>query len=154
MLLKATTYLSREDWRLKIAGLGPDAYVAELKRQFQDPRIEWLGFTENRSFYASIDVTVVPSLWGDPLPYVVIESFAAGKAVICAESGGLPELSLLGKRVKTYPGMDVQALVEALEQALANKEVWRSGGFKTVDSKVAFMEETVTRRYRALYQGS
>ena len=50
--------------------------------------------------------------------------------------------------------MDVQALVEALEQALANKEVWRSGGFKTVDSKVAFMEETVTRRYRALYQGS
>ena len=64
MLLTATTYLSREDWRLKIAGLGPDAYVAELKRQFQDPRIEWLGFTENRSFYASIDVTVVPSLWG------------------------------------------------------------------------------------------
>ena len=154
MLLKATTYLSREDWRLRIAGVGPDAYVAELKRQFQDPRIEWLGFTENRSFYASIDVTVVPSLWGDPLPYVVIESFAAGKAVICAESGGLPELSLLGKRVKTYPGMDVQALVEALEQALANKEVWRSGGFKTVDSKVLFMEETVTRRYRAVYQGS
>ena len=153
MLLKATTYLSRGDWRLRIAGKGQDAYVAELKRQFQDPRIEWLGFTESWSFYASIDVTVVPSLWRDPLPYVVIESFAAGKAVICAESGGLPELSLLGKRVKTYPGVDVQALVEALEQALSNKDVWRCGGLKTLDSRATFMEETVTRRYRDAYQG-
>jgi len=80
--------------------------------------------------------------------------------VVCGREGsylrgvrGLPELSLLGKRVKTYPGMDVQALVKALEGALSNKEAWRSGGFKTLDSRVSFMEETVTRRYRDAYQG-
>jgi glycosyltransferase involved in cell wall biosynthesis len=154
MLLKATALLSRADWRLRIAGAGSDAYVGELKRQFQDPRIEWLGFTDSRSFYASIDVTVASSLWGDPLPYVVIESFAAGKSVICADSGGLPELALLGKKVGTYPAMDVHALVKAMEDALSNKEQWRSGGFKTLESKSLFTAATVTGRYREVYQGS
>jgi glycosyltransferase involved in cell wall biosynthesis len=152
MLLEATRHLSRDDWRLRIAGTGPDEVVGDLKRRFQDPRIEWLGFTDSDAFYVSIDVTVVPSIWRDPLPYVVIESFAAGKAVICSSSGGLPELASLGKRVETYPATDLRALVEALEQALSDKDTWRAGGFKTPASRASFFEATVTGRYRDMYR--
>jgi glycosyltransferase involved in cell wall biosynthesis len=151
MLLEATRYLSRDDWRLRIAGTGTDEIVGDLKRRFPDPRIEWLGFTDSDAFYASIDVTVVPSIWRDPLPYVVIESFAAGKAVICSSSGGLPELASLGKRVQTYPATDLPALVEALEQALSDRDMWRTGGFKTPASRTSFFEATVTGRYRDMY---
>lgn len=150
-LLHATTYIKNPAWQLKIAGGGNDDYVAELRRKFSDPRIEWLGFMLSREFYSSVNVIVIPSVWQDPLPYVAIESFAAGKSVICAESGGLPELASLGKMVETYPAMDARALSETMEKAILNQSAWRDGGFANSEAKAAFSEDAVVNQYRAVY---
>jgi glycosyltransferase involved in cell wall biosynthesis len=39
-----------------------------------------------------MDLTVVPSLWEDPYPTVVLEAMANGRPVVAYANGGIPEL--------------------------------------------------------------
>jgi len=154
VVLEATQKLSRPNWRLRIAGVGLDAYVAALKKRFTDPRIEWLGFTSPQQFYASIDVTIVSSVWPEPLSRTVIETFASGKSAICAQSGGIPEVANLGRVVATYPAKDSQRLAKIMDQAMLNAEFWRSGGFRSANAGSLFDDKSITSSYRAIYQGT
>jgi glycosyltransferase involved in cell wall biosynthesis len=153
-LLKATRLLSNPDWKLRIAGSGSETYVAKLRRSFPDSRIEWLGFASADSFYPSVNVVIVPSVWQDPLPYVVLETYAYGKSLICAQSGGLPELASLGRRVAMYCSTNIESLAQTMDEALANKSEWRDGGFADGRSTQAFAEEVIVRHYRSVYAGS
>ena len=48
--------------------------------------------TNKESFYNNIDVLVVPSLWYENQPNVIIEAFNRGKVVICSNLGGMAEM--------------------------------------------------------------
>jgi glycosyltransferase involved in cell wall biosynthesis len=151
--LRATKLLKRPNWRLRIAGTGLDSYVARLKAKYNDPRIEWLGFTNSQKFYQSVDVVVLPSVWPEPLSRVAIEAFSNGCGLICAESGGMPEIARMGKVVGLYPAKDASALAEIMNEALTDTNRWRSGGWLDASAMKAFTEEAVTSRYRAVYRG-
>lgn len=151
IVLEATRYLSAQNWHLRIAGIGLEAYVESLKGEFSDPRIEWCGFMDSKVFYESINVSIIPSIWPDPLPYVVIEAISAGKSLICSQSGGIPEMAILGSVVEMFPPGDITALARIMNQALANDVVWRSGTFLDKKSANLFSENTVRAQYRAAY---
>jgi glycosyltransferase involved in cell wall biosynthesis len=153
VVLESTKYLSGSNWRLRIAGAGLDRYVNTLKQEFSDPRIEWLGFANAWEFYASIDVTIISSVWPEPLSRTVIETFAAGKSAICAQSGGIPEIASLGKVVDTYPAKDTHALAAIMDRAMLEVDLWRSGGFRDADAMNLFSDTSITTRYRGIYQG-
>jgi glycosyltransferase involved in cell wall biosynthesis len=153
VVLEATQRLSVPNWRLRIAGVGLDGYVDALKQRFTDPRIEWLGFTSPQQFYASIDVTIVSSVWPEPLSRAVIETFASGKSAICAQSGGIPEVANMGRVVATYPAKDSQLLAEIMDQAMRNVDTWRTGGFRNANAGALFDDKSITSSYRAVYQG-
>jgi glycosyltransferase involved in cell wall biosynthesis len=54
--------------------------------------IHFLGRVSNTAkIHQASDVTVVPSIWSDPFPRVVIESLAAGTPVVASSVGGIPE---------------------------------------------------------------
>jgi glycosyltransferase involved in cell wall biosynthesis len=78
--------------RLLVAGDGDPAYVDALRTRYASDRIEFLGRMKPASFYERIDVSVVPSIWHDPLPGVVFESMLFGVPVIGARRGGIPEM--------------------------------------------------------------
>ncbi|MBY0427680.1 MAG: glycosyltransferase family 4 protein, partial [Alphaproteobacteria bacterium] len=78
VLLKACRQLPKTGWRLRIAGSGRDAVVANLQKQYQDLPIEWLGFVDADALFSTIHVLVVPSIWPEPLSRTVIESAARG----------------------------------------------------------------------------
>ncbi len=149
--LEATRLLKRPNWRLRIAGSGLEAYVAELKQRFTDPRIEWLGFTSAQNFYSLIDVSLISSIWAEPLPRTLIESFAAGKSAICAKSGGIPEITQLGKVVETYPSGDTAVLAAIIDCALTNVDRWRGGGVVDVKGLDVFSEAAIVGAYRTIY---
>jgi glycosyltransferase involved in cell wall biosynthesis len=151
--LEATRLIRSPNWRLRIAGSGYRAYIDDLQRRFPDPRIEWLGFTAAREFYASIDISLIPSIWAEPLPRTLIESFAAGKSAICAASGGTPEIVPLGKVVELYSAQDPSALGAAIDRAFADQERWRSGGPAYPGALDIFSESAIATRYRAVYNG-
>lgn len=79
---------------LTIAGDGP---LRELVAQAAaaNPRISYLGRLEQpaleQMMRAALAV-IVPSLWEENCPMTVLEARVAGTPVICADSGGLPEL--------------------------------------------------------------
>lgn len=62
---------------------------------------------------------VVPSVWWDPYPTVVYEAFDAGRPVLAASSGGLPESVTDGVRGRLHPPGDAETLAQqALELAV------------------------------------
>ena len=89
-------------WTLIIAGAkrieesGPGSYedkiatvIAPLKE-----RAKMLGFipiSEMRDWQARAAIAACPSLWHDPMPKAVLESLAAGCALITTRRGGIPE---------------------------------------------------------------
>jgi glycosyltransferase involved in cell wall biosynthesis len=152
VVLEAVGCLSGSNWRLRIAGAGLDRYVNALKQKFSDPRIEWLGFADAREFYPSIDVTIISSVWPEPLSRTVIETFGACKSAICAQSGGIPEIARLGKVVETYPANNSRALATVMDRAMLDVDLWRGGGFRDADTLHLFSDTSIATRYRAIYQ--
>ncbi len=57
---------------------------------------------------------VVPSLWHENFPYVILQSFAMGKPVIGSNRGGIPELVAHGERGLVYEATGAVALADAL----------------------------------------
>ena len=51
-----------------------------------------LGRNGLRDLYCISDLVVVPSIWEDPCPTVVLEAMAMGRPVVAYSSGGIPEL--------------------------------------------------------------
>jgi glycosyltransferase involved in cell wall biosynthesis len=77
---------------LRVGGRGDAQFVAELNERHQHPNIEFLGHVAPATFFGSIDALIVPSLWDEPLPTVIIEALSAGVPVIGARRGGIPEM--------------------------------------------------------------
>jgi glycosyltransferase involved in cell wall biosynthesis len=78
--------------RLLVAGSVDAELRTRLLEYIGDADVELLGFVTPESFFEQIDVMVIPSIWEDPCPMVIGESFAYARPVIGARRGGIPEL--------------------------------------------------------------
>jgi glycosyltransferase involved in cell wall biosynthesis len=122
------------------------AYVASLRRAANgDSRIRLRGpFAEGEQdrVLESLDTLVVPSVWWENSPLVVIEALAAGLPVIASRTGGVPELVPESAGILVPPG-DPAALREALA-AVASGARFAGGHaplpFKTVAEEAAELE--------------
>lgn len=91
-LLNATRRLPDDGWRLLMAGDGKNAYVASLRQRFGSPNVVWSGWVDAADVYRRADWVLVPSLWRDPLPRVILEAHSLGIPVIASSKGGNPEV--------------------------------------------------------------
>ena len=82
-----------------------------------DPRITFkgpYGHGELAEALSSIDVLVVPSVWYENTPFVVLEAFCAGRPVIASDLGGLSELVKDGINGRTFHPGDPGSLMNVL----------------------------------------
>ena len=63
---------------------------------------------------------VVPSVWPDPCPTVVLEAMALARPVVAAASGGIVDMVTDGRTGHLVEPNDVAALAEALRTVVAN----------------------------------
>ncbi len=88
---------------LRVAGSSGDAaYLAMLKRRYDSERITFMGWSAPRDLFKQIDYLVVPSIWPEVAPLVIIEAYAHGVPVIASRIGGLPELVIEGETGHLY----------------------------------------------------
>jgi glycosyltransferase involved in cell wall biosynthesis len=73
-------------------------------------------------------VVVVPSIWYEPCPLVVIEAFACGTPVIASKIGALSELVVNGVTGIHVTPADSGALAEAIGQMLQDPQETRKMG--------------------------
>lgn len=155
IVLRATTKLKRPDWKLKIAGRGDERYVAHLKQTFADPRIKWLGFTPVRDVMNQIDVTIISSIWYEPLPRVLIESIAYRRPTICSTAGGIPEIAHFADLIGIYEPTDADALARLMEQAMHDgRFAWTYRDDRAHDLSQQFDPSIVAGRNLAVYQAA
>jgi glycosyltransferase involved in cell wall biosynthesis len=119
IVLEATAKIKRTDWRLMIAGQGNQKYMTRLRERFSDSRIKWLGFTAISDVMSQIDVTIISSIWQEPLPRVLIESIAYRRPTICSTAGGTPEIARYADLIGEYDPENVDALAQLMDQAIS-----------------------------------
>jgi len=79
-------------YKILVAGSGEKKYENFLKQKYKAKNIIFLGQVKQEEFFSNVDITLVPSLWEEPLGMIVIESLLFGKPVITSNMGGLPEM--------------------------------------------------------------
>jgi glycosyltransferase involved in cell wall biosynthesis len=102
---------------LRIAGTGDQEYVDGLRAMARDLPVQFAGKMTPAAFYDSVDLTVVPSLWHEPLARVIFESFAHGVPVLASSRGGSPELVVPGRTGWLFDPSEEGALGSALSTA-------------------------------------
>ena len=91
-LIAAMSHVDRPSIELRIAGDSRGDYGRACRRAAaDDPRVRFVGFQDSDAFLRQIDVLVIPSVFPEPYPRVLVEAFAAGVPVIASDRGGTSE---------------------------------------------------------------
>ncbi len=116
---------------IKIVGDGPDLCLLQSEAAKHNlTHISFLGAmwgeNLNHVLYGARFV-IVPSLWHENFPYVVLQAFAAGKPVIGSLRGGIPEL-LRSERGLLFDPEDIDELASCMDRLWKNDEQCRKMG--------------------------
>lgn len=119
---------------LMMVGDGPDE--AMLKEKVQSLGIQqsvsFFPFTsEPKYVFERIDVTVLPSLYKEGLPNVLLESMGMGVPVVSSNIGGVPEIVINGETGYMVEPGNRSALAFAIEKIWANQNNYQEMKVKT-----------------------
>lgn len=102
---------------------------------------------------ADVDWVVVPSLWWENAPLVILEAQAAGRPVIASGIGGMAEMVKDGETGLLVPPGDAAALAEALRTAAGDADLWaRLAAAQPRTSHERFVDAHLDL-YRSLLEG-
>jgi glycosyltransferase involved in cell wall biosynthesis len=110
--------------RLKIVGEGPLA--RKVKNAAETVHgIEWLGMRSNievSRLMADATILVLPSVWYEGFPLVLVEAFASGLPIIASRLGAMAELVTDGKTGRLFTPGNVDELAASVEWVFSNHE--------------------------------
>ena len=117
---------------LVVVGDGPD--LDTLKQQAEAQGLTQVRFVgakwgeELDQILQGCRFVVVPSLWHENFPYVILQSFAMGKPVIGSNRGGIPELVEHGVRGLVYEATDAVGLAVSMRHLMEDADQTRKMG--------------------------
>lgn len=136
------------------AGAGPLAgtLADRLRREGLDGCVRLLGHSERMpDLLAAADFVILPSRV-EGLPSVLLEAFAAGRAVVATDAGGVREALTDGAEGRLVAVGDTVALADAVVELAADprlREAMAQRGRERVERD--FRLDSSTRRLEALY---
>ena len=115
--------LNADNARLMIFGKGMTKEFEDyLINRYQSDSIRFMGFKRPNEIYNSIDVSIISSLWHEPFPRILLESYAYGIPVIATDRGGTPEMIEEGKTGYVYNPDSESDLQHKIRAFLDNPE--------------------------------
>lgn len=132
VLVEAAAHLKQAGLAFRILAVGgfeTPAYEQAIKamadRLNVADRIDWIGFTRDvNGALARMDAMVLPSLYGEGMPMVVLEAMAMGVPVVASEVEGVPEVLEQGKTGLLVAPADATDLATALSALMRGEYDW------------------------------
>ncbi|WP_457797495.1 glycosyltransferase family 4 protein [Methylocystis sp. S23] len=143
-------------WRLSIAGDGHlRARVAHFAEETPHrEHVTYLGKLETNeipALFVASDVAVLPSVWPENEPVVMLEAIAAGRAQLASRIGGHPELVADGESGFLFESGDLDSLVaKAVDYIEAPALARRHGDFNRA-RRESFAQEAAVSAYERIY---
>jgi glycosyltransferase involved in cell wall biosynthesis len=132
ILLEAVAHLQRlHPIRLLLVGpFETREYEREIRFMAQNlgvgDLVEWTGFTDDvNTQLRRMDVFVLPSLFGEGMPMVILEAMAAGVPVVGARVEGIPEVLQDGKSGLLVAPGNAEELARAIESMISGQTDWK-----------------------------
>ena len=139
----------------KVVGGGP--LLEALRARAEGLRLAAVEFTghvpseEVAGLLAGARFVVVPSVWEEVAGLAAIEAMAAGRPLLVADSGGLPELVRAGEGLSFPPG-DAQALADGIVKLVGDSELCAAAGERGLDrARAEFSPERHLEGLEAAY---
>jgi glycosyltransferase involved in cell wall biosynthesis len=132
-VLEALAELEAEQLNVVLRCIGPyetAAYEAEIDSRITElgiaDRVERVGFTDDvPSELARLDAVVLPSLFGEGLPMVVLEAMAAALPVIATRVEGTPEAVTDGVEGLLALPRDSASLAAKIRDLVTGQHDWK-----------------------------
>lgn len=118
--------------KLKVVGTGP--LEQELKEQYKQDTIEFLGYKSGKELFdivSNAKFVCVPSEWYENNPMTVIEAYSLGTPVIGASIGGITEIVKDGETGYLFESGDI----ESLDRVIKNSTTLSSDEYKGMKHK-------------------
>ena len=157
-LIKAISYLKNENIKLLIIGSSNFAiksktkFEMEMNELFKEniDKIIFIGFVKNTDlykYYSISDISIIPSIFEDPAPLVVLEAMSAAKPIITTATGGMSEYLVDGGYLKVDRNkLDID-LYEKILYLIKNKELRERMGEINCNSSENFDFENYYKRF-------
>ncbi|HEY0335648.1 MAG TPA: glycosyltransferase [Stenotrophomonas sp.] len=134
VLIEAMAQLHARGLPVRLRAIGAfenEAYqqqvLAAVRARGLEGHVHWTGFTRQVLHeMAKTHVVVLPSLYGEGLPMVVIEAMAAGLPVVASASEGIHEALDEGRAGMLVQPADATALADALAALITDPERTRA----------------------------
>jgi len=136
VLLETLAILRDKGYKLKLRAVG-DFHTAEYREEVLDlckkldvaDLVEWTGFTRDvDSELARMDLFVLPSLFGEGMPMVVLEAMSAGLPVVASDVEGIPEAIRHGREGLVCRPADPHALAAEIGRIISGEVDYRQLG--------------------------
>lgn len=130
--LQALSILKQRDLDVHLRVIGPyetRVYQSDIQSQIDAlairDRVEQVGFTDNvPDALARLDAMVLPSLYGEGLPMVVLEAMAAAVPVIATRVEGTPEAVTHGVEGLLATPQDAKSLANSIADLVTGRFDW------------------------------
>lgn len=119
--------------------------------------VEFVGAVSHEEvlkLFRSARVVVVPSVFADPCPTVVLEGMASGRPVVGAASGGISELVVDGVTGSLFPAGDAPALARAIDRLLEDGRLAQAFGLAGRERARDFTLTSVVDRLELMYRSA
>ncbi len=132
VLLQALALLSNDEQRITldvIGGFETEAYESDVRKTIRNlglqSTVTLCGFTNDvPSAIRGLDAMILPSLFGEGMPMVVLESMACGVPVIATRVEGTPEVVRHGREGLLANPNDPRSLADAILEFTSDRRRW------------------------------
>lgn len=166
VLLRALHEVKKTDTAVHlrvVGGFETPAYEKEIKSLNESlglaDSVTWVGFTDDvTSELAKMDVFVLPSVFGEGMPMVLLEAMAVGLPVIGTDVEGIPEVARDGLEGFIVEPSNVQVMAKVIQVLSRDSELRQKMGKASRQRHERFysdrvMAEKVCEVYSSVLRG-
>jgi glycosyltransferase involved in cell wall biosynthesis len=160
VLLEALAILKNENVNVRLRAVGPfetPEYEAEIMQVVADlgvgDMIDWMGFqTDVNQQLGKMDLFVLPSLYGEGLPMVVLEAMANAVPVVASRVEGIPEAVRDGVDGLIFEPASPIDLAMKLKSMIGDVQRWKAMSESSVKRQRDELSDiSMTRGVAAVY---